>query len=57
MVTASGVIADQAADSTATPPELTVIVPTRNERDNIAPLVARLAGALSGMDWEVLFGR
>jgi dolichol-phosphate mannosyltransferase len=37
------------------PPELTVIVPTRNERDNIAPLAARLAGALSGIDWEVLF--
>src|SRR5438093_10679279 len=55
MVTASGVIAEQPARATATPPELTVIVPTRNERDNIAPLVARLARALSGIDWEVIF--
>ncbi len=43
------------AGATATVPELSVIVPTRNERDNIAPLVARLALALKGMDWEVIF--
>jgi dolichol-phosphate mannosyltransferase len=55
MVTVSGVIAEQPAGGVASAPELAVIVPTRNERDNIAPLVARLAGALSGMDWEVIF--
>lgn len=36
-------------------PELTVVVPTLNERDNIEPLVERLALALDGVSWEVLF--
>jgi len=35
--------------------ELTVVVPTFEERDNIAPLVARLAAALDGIAWEVVF--
>lgn len=34
---------------------MTVIVPTRNERDNVAPLVARLADVLPSGDAEVLF--
>ena len=38
-----------------TVPELTVIVPTRNERDNVAPLSARLRQALRGIQWEVIF--
>jgi dolichol-phosphate mannosyltransferase len=36
-------------------PELSVVVPTRNERDNVAPLVARLESALCGIDWQVIF--
>jgi dolichol-phosphate mannosyltransferase len=36
-------------------PELTVIVPTLNERDNIEPLVDRLRAALAGVAWEVIF--
>jgi dolichol-phosphate mannosyltransferase len=35
--------------------ELTVVVPTFEERDNIAPLIARLAAALDGIAWEVVF--
>lgn len=35
--------------------ELTVIVPTMNEADNIAPLVARLAAALTNYTAEILF--
>ncbi len=35
--------------------ELTVVVPTFNERDNIAPLLARLQAALFGIEWEVVF--
>ena len=35
--------------------ELTVVVPTLNERDNILPLVALLDAALSGIAWEVVF--
>jgi dolichol-phosphate mannosyltransferase len=36
-------------------PTLTVVVPSYNERPNIAPLIARLDTALRGIDWEVLF--
>jgi len=36
-------------------PELTVIVPTFNERANIPILVERLDRALAGCDWEVVF--
>ena len=35
--------------------ELTVVVPTYNERENIAPLVERLAKVLEGTEWEVVF--
>ena len=34
---------------------LTVIVPCYNERDNVAPMVAALGAALTGIDWEVVF--
>jgi dolichol-phosphate mannosyltransferase len=37
------------------PPDLAVIVPTLNERDNIEPLLARLGEALAGISWEVVF--
>ncbi|HXZ02274.1 MAG TPA: glycosyltransferase family 2 protein [Stellaceae bacterium] len=36
-------------------PELTVVVPTFNEHDNVAPLIELLAAALQGIDWEVIF--
>ncbi|MFA6267725.1 MAG: glycosyltransferase family 2 protein [Pseudolabrys sp.] len=35
-------------------PELTVILPTFNERDNVPVLIERLAHSLAGIDWEVL---
>lgn len=35
--------------------ELTVIVPTLNERDNVGLLVDKLRAALAGIDWEVVF--
>ncbi|OYV39415.1 MAG: dolichol monophosphate mannose synthase [Acidocella sp. 20-61-6] len=34
---------------------LTVVVPCYNERGNVAPMVAALARALAGLDWEVVF--
>ncbi|HTQ70306.1 MAG TPA: glycosyltransferase family 2 protein [Acidocella sp.] len=34
---------------------LTVVVPCYNERANVAPMVAALNNALSGIDWEVVF--
>ena len=36
-------------------PELSVIVPTFNERENIRPLVSLLDKALTGIRWEVVF--
>src|SRR3981081_835365 len=36
-------------------PELSVMVPTFNERANIPLLVARLQRTLEGADWEVIF--
>ncbi|HUO11490.1 MAG TPA: glycosyltransferase family 2 protein [Caulobacteraceae bacterium] len=35
--------------------ELTVVVPTFNERDNVAPLLAQLSEALIGIAWQVVF--
>ena len=37
------------------PAQLTVVVPTFNERDNISILVGRLIEVLDGIDWEVIF--
>ena len=51
--------ADSADPDVATPPapgaELTVIVPTFNERDNVGRLVMRLDAALAGVRWEAIF--
>src|SRR5258708_2024060 len=34
---------------------LTVVIPTRNERDNVRPLLETLKQALSGINVEVIF--
>ena len=39
----------------ATSPDLSIIVPTLNERDNIRPLIAEIDEALSGIHWEIIF--
>jgi dolichol-phosphate mannosyltransferase len=36
-------------------PELALIIPTLNERDNIGPLVGLLDAALESLSWEVIF--
>jgi dolichol-phosphate mannosyltransferase len=36
-------------------PELTVVVPTFNEHDNIVPLLERLETVLAGIVWEAIF--
>lgn len=36
-------------------PELAVVVPTFNERDNVTVLYRRLAATLAGIRWEVIF--
>src|SRR6202049_613525 len=40
---------------TAGLPQLSVIVPTFNERDNVTTLLLRLETALTGVAWEVIF--
>jgi dolichol-phosphate mannosyltransferase len=40
---------------TVTAPELCVVVPVLNERDNVGPLVAALHQVLDGVAWEVMF--
>jgi dolichol-phosphate mannosyltransferase len=35
--------------------DISVVIPTYNERDNVGPLLAELEGALAGLVWEVLF--
>ena len=37
------------------PPELAVVIPTLNERENILALVERLEAALAGIRWEAVF--
>jgi dolichol-phosphate mannosyltransferase len=36
-------------------PELTIVVPTYNERKNLVPLTTNLASALAGIDYQVIF--
>jgi dolichol-phosphate mannosyltransferase len=37
------------------PVELTVVLPTFNERDNVEPLIERLEEVLAGVEWEAIF--
>ena len=53
-VTELGAVAPGAAGA-AGGPELSVIVPVRNEAPNISLLVERLRAVLGGIDWEVVF--
>jgi dolichol-phosphate mannosyltransferase len=42
-------------DPTVATIELAVVVPSFNERDNIEPLIGRLARCLDGVAWEVIY--
>ena len=45
-----------ARDTIARPaPELTIVIPTFNERHNVANIVERLRTVLADRDWEVIF--
>ena len=54
-MTTQAALAEPAGRSGTVPPVLTVVVPCFNERPNVAPLAARLAAALEGIAWEVVF--
>jgi dolichol-phosphate mannosyltransferase len=45
----------QRADASARPLELAIVLPTFNERGNLASLVERLDTALAGVSWEAIF--
>ena len=47
--------ASQAPWPEQAPVELSVVVPTFNERGNVGRLVAALDQALKGISWEVIF--
>lgn len=36
-------------------PDLSIIVPTLNEKDNIEPIIKKLSAALTDIQWELLF--
>src|SRR5262249_55419018 len=36
-------------------PQLTIVMPTRNEHHNVHPVYDALCRVLSGIDWEVIF--
>jgi dolichol-phosphate mannosyltransferase len=38
-----------------TAPELSIVVPTLNERDNIRPLIEEIESVLPGVAWEIVF--
>jgi dolichol-phosphate mannosyltransferase len=44
-----------AAIPVSLPSELSVVIPTLNERENVAALVDRLGAALTGVRWEAIF--
>jgi len=44
-----------ASPAAAAPAELAVVIPTLNERENVAALVDRLGTALAGIRWEAVF--
>ena len=43
------------APAETTLPELSVVIPTFNEVDNIAPMIARLDEVLAGISWEAVY--
>jgi dolichol-phosphate mannosyltransferase len=45
----------EARGATTPGPELTIVVPTRNEHDNVRPVYDALCRALLGIDWEAIF--
>ena len=46
---------DRPACAAAPGPELSIVVPTLNERDNIEPLIGEIEGVLAGVHWEIVF--
>lgn len=55
-MTQTAVIAEQeAASGVGSQCELTIVVPTFNERSNVAVLASRLSRGLAGVNWQAIF--
>src|SRR5271170_4866835 len=52
---AEGGVGEVAPASRLGAPELAVVIPTLNERDNVPLVVERLNRVLAGVSWEVIF--
>jgi dolichol-phosphate mannosyltransferase len=48
-------LAPEVPDVLTPGPQLTIVVPTRNEHDNVCPVYDALCRALHGINWEVIF--
>jgi dolichol-phosphate mannosyltransferase len=48
-------LATPQSDPVASTATLSVVIPSYNERPNVAPMIARLAQALHGIAWEVIY--
>jgi dolichol-phosphate mannosyltransferase len=46
---------DPIGERSSAPLDLTVVIPTFNEAGNVAPLLAKLEAALTGLTWEAVF--
>ena len=51
----AGLDPEPTAQPVAPPVELTVVIPTLNERDNVPLMVERLNRVLAGVAWEAIF--
>lgn len=51
----AGLDAEPVPGTVAPPVELTVVIPTLNERDNVPVMVERLNRVLAGLVWEAIF--
>jgi len=47
--------APEVSSTIAPGPQLSIVVPTRNEHDNVRPAYDALCRVLQGIDWEVIF--
>jgi dolichol-phosphate mannosyltransferase len=54
-VQAASALEAQPASTTDSGPELSIVVPTFSEVDNVRTLVERITEALAGLDWEIIF--
>src|SRR5271169_4012543 len=55
METLTETLPEPEVQSSGRPIELAVVIPTRNERENVPLLLAALTKALKGIEWEVIF--